>query len=89
MDVEVFPLIAPNDYPNFRALIGSDIPDTYDKWRNLQTNEIRQFIQAGRTTKEVPVDSHQFTNFLYARGANANLVALRNCTIEINAGYRY
>jgi hypothetical protein len=87
MDVEVFPLIAPNDYPALLALIGSDLPDTYDEWRNLQANEIRQFIQAGRTTKEVPVDLHQFSNFLQERGAKANLVSLRNCTIEIDAGH--
>ncbi len=88
-DAEVFPLIAPNDYATFRQLIGANMPDTYDKWRQLQTKELREFIQAGRQTREVPIDSNQFARFLSTRGANANLVSLRNCTIEIDAGYRY
>jgi len=89
MDVEIFPLITSDDYPTFRQLLGDDVPDAYDEWRKLQTNEIRQFVQAGRSTKEVPVNFHQFTNYLRARGAQANLVSLRNCTIEIDAGHSY
>lgn len=89
MDVEVFPLIAPNDYVAFRALLRDNVPDTYDEWRKLQTDEIRQFVMAGRAIREVPVYSHQFANYLRARGANANLVSLRNFTIEVDDGYRY
>jgi hypothetical protein len=89
MDVEVFPLILPNDYAAFRRLVGSDIPDTYDEWFNLQRKEIREFVQAGRATKTIEVHSNEFSRFLRERGANANIVSLRNFTIEKDAGNTY
>jgi hypothetical protein len=85
-DFEVFPIIAKDDYPTFRQIIGDDIPATYDEWLKLQTKEIREFNQAGRNTKKVPVDPYEFSRFLTARGANANIVSLRNFTIEKDAG---
>ena len=83
MDIEFFPSIAPDDYAAFRRLLGEDIPNTYDEWRNLQTNEIRQFRQVGRNTREVPVDPNEFAAFLQTTGAQANLTSLRNFTIAV------
>jgi hypothetical protein len=89
MDIEIFPMIAPNDYAAFRQLLGEHIPDAYDEWRQLQAKEIREFTQVGGRTLEVPINSHEFSRFLTARGANANLVSLRNCVIEKDAGNAY
>jgi hypothetical protein len=88
-DVEVFPLIAPNDYAAFRSILNDDIPATYDEWRNLQSKEIREFMQVGRAPREIPIDSYEFARFLHSRGANANIVQLRNFTIEKDAGNSY
>jgi hypothetical protein len=88
-DVEVFPEIAPNDYAAFRQIIHKNMPDTHDEWSNLQTKEIREFDQAGRHTRRVPVNPHEFARFLHLRGANANLSTLRDFANEINAGNRY
>jgi hypothetical protein len=85
-DVEVFPLIAPNDYAAFRSILNEDIPATYDEWFNLQSKEIREFVQVGRATRKIPIDPYEFVRFLRARGANANIVSLRNFTIEKDAG---
>jgi hypothetical protein len=86
MDVEVFPLIAPSDYAAFRNILGDGMPATYHEWFQLQTKEIREFIQAGRDTRKVQVYSDEFVRFLRARGANAPLVSLRNFTIKKDAG---
>jgi hypothetical protein len=88
-EVEDFPLIAPNDYAAFRNILGNDIPDTYDEWLKLQTEEIIQFGRAGRETAKIPVHSDEFARFLHSRGANANIVSLRNFTIEKAAGNSY
>jgi hypothetical protein len=88
-DIEDFPLITPNDYPAFRAILGNDIPATYNEWLYLQTKEIREFVQAGRETRTISVNPHEFARFLHSRGANANIVSLRNYTIEKGAGNSY
>jgi hypothetical protein len=87
MDVEYFPLITSNDYAAFREILGDKIiPDSHDEWLVLQKKEIRDFVQAGRKTKEVQVSAHEFSRFLRAKGDKATLVSLRNFTIEKAAG---
>ncbi len=80
-NVEVYPVIAPDNYPVFCGII-KDMPATYDEWFNLQSQDIRGFRQLGYTVKEIPIDSDEFIRFLRARGARANIVSLRNFTIE-------
>jgi hypothetical protein len=85
MAIEVLPLIASSDYDDFRTFVGSDMPDTYDHWCQLVKNQMLIFIQAGCTTKEVPIRPTQFVNFLSAKGADADLMMLRTYAIEIDA----
>ena len=89
MDVAILPLISPNNYVAFRRLLGSDIPNTYNEWLKLQTKEIRGFVRAGLVTKTIGVNSDEFSRFLRARGAKANIVSLRNFTIDKDAGNIY
>ena len=88
-EVEDFPLIALNDYAAFRNILGDDAPHSYDEWLYLQKREIRDFIQVGRNTRTTPIYSREFARFLHSRGANANIVSLRNFTIEKAAGNGY
>jgi hypothetical protein len=86
MDIEYFPLIAANDYAAFRNILGDNIPDSHDEWLGQQTEEIREFVQAGRKPEKVQVFAHEFSRFLHAKGDQANLVGLRNFTIEKAGG---
>jgi hypothetical protein len=84
MAIEVLPLIASSDYDDFRMVVGSDMPDTYDRWCQLVTNQIRIFAQAGRTTKQVPIRPTPFVSFLSAKAAVADFMMLRTYAIEID-----
>jgi hypothetical protein len=85
MAIEVLPLIASSDYDDFRTVVGSEMPATYDHWCQLVTSQIRIFAQAGRTTKQVPIRPTPFVNFLSAKAAVADLMMLRTYAIEIEA----
>lgn len=85
MAIEILPRIASSDYDDFRAVIGRDMPDTYDDWCQLVTNQIRIFTQAGCTTKEVPIRPAQFAKYLSTKAADADLMMLRAFAIEIDA----
>ena len=76
------PNITQADHNTFRRFIKKDFPDTYDKWLKLHTDEITDHPRVGRVVREIEVDSHEFANFLHARGKVANLKTLREFTFE-------
>ena len=84
-DVEVYPLISADEYAKFCSILNGDLPATYDEWLSCQSKEIRQFRQLGWIIREIPIEFNEFTQFLKAHGAKANIVSLRNFTIEKDA----
>jgi hypothetical protein len=83
------PIIRRHDYDTFRSLDGFDLPDTYDEWFNLHTNEKRERNQAGFDVVEVEVNPSEFARFCRARGGRAQGQRLLDFTIEKFAGNNY
>jgi hypothetical protein len=85
MAVEVFPLIAQEQYFAFRQLLGEEIPATYDEWRSLQNKEKIDSILSGHPAREVPIYPREFAQYVNTSRIRASLSALRAFTVEIDA----
>ena len=62
----ILPVIAPDDYEAFRGILGSHIPDTYDKWLDqfAKWEEINRGNKSG--IRRVNVNPAEFSRYLDA-----------------------
>ena len=89
MMTENLPFFNPDDYPAFRRMIGSDLPDTYDEWLQLHTKEKRELSNVGHSIRVIKIYPDDFARFLSARGQRANFSTLRAFTSEKAARNEY
>ena len=83
------PMIAQADYESFRRVLNRDLPDAYDKWLHLAAKMSEDNGSKGGISKLVQVNPVEFTRFLRAAGADANLHSLGNFAYEKGMGHRY
>lgn len=69
-------LIDANDYDAFRNLPTRDLPDTHNEWLKLTAKNKLERSQLGFRCVEVKVNSHDFANYLRAKGEAGNLKTL-------------
>lgn len=61
MAISVFPDIAPEDYDAFRAICGSDIPNSHDGMTDLISQQSTQLLKAeGMTVKHTKIKPDEF-----------------------------
>jgi hypothetical protein len=83
------PLIDMADYESFRTILGSHIPDTYDKWLDLRAKWEQNAIEDGFVIIDVKIDPDQFRRFRAATGSPANMNSLTKFTILVAEGHVY
>jgi hypothetical protein len=88
-DIFPIPLITREQYDTFRSLNGSDLPDTYDKWLQLQTKQKVERGRIGYTIKEIRINPDEFTRYCTPRRITPNLKALMDFTVEKSQGNNY
>ena len=71
------PWIKPNDFETFRqsAVDHLDLPETYDEWLKLATEEEAKFSAVGITLNKVVVHPDEFTAYCLATGLKQNFVS--------------
>jgi hypothetical protein len=67
------PLIAPEDFQVFKAMLGADLPDTYEAWRDLTENRIHQITRNGETAVSVEINPNEFAVWITPRGRHPAL----------------
>jgi len=72
MDKIPFPVIRPEDYDAFFRLTDGDLPDTHNKWLDLDTKSRRKRREQGTEVVEVKVHPHEFAVFCKAHNVPAN-----------------
>jgi len=74
----ILPVIAADDYEAFRSILGSHIPDTYDKWLDQFTKWEK--INSGNKSgiRRVKVNSAKFSRYLDAPRAIPTLRTLND-----------
>jgi hypothetical protein len=72
------PWIEPDDYEAFKRLMpdNPDIPDTYDKWRDLTLEEIAEQRAMGFAVETVVVYPFEFFRYCHNGNAVPNSAAL-------------
>jgi hypothetical protein len=83
------PFIAREQYETFRALKGTDLPDTYDVWLQLHTKQKVERGRIGYDVKEIRINPDEFTRFYTSRRIAPNLKTLADFSAEKFAGNSY
>jgi hypothetical protein len=66
--VDVFtPIIRPEEYEAFRAILDNEIPDTYNEWRDLILDRGNKMIADGERPIGIDVNPHEFAAWLPTR----------------------
>lgn len=83
------PKIAAHNYDTFCGLIGSDLPNTYNEWLQLQAKETRERTQVGYDVQMIEIDPNEFARYCGAKGVATDTLRLVHLACEKAAGHRY
>lgn len=74
------------DYQVFRGLIGKDLPDTYDEWRQFHTDNAASLIKNGHDVRYVEAYPSEFISFCSAGERKCNLDSLEDFALKKGLG---
>jgi hypothetical protein len=63
MDEDILVVIDQNDYESFRCILGGHLPDAYDEWFKLHSQEIADHLRLMHPFREIQVYPAEFTDF--------------------------
>ena len=89
MDEDILAVIDQNDYGSFRHILGGHLPDTYDEWFKLHSQEVADHLRLMHPFREIQVYPDEFADYLRPFGRVADVVSLRNFAIEKATRYRH
>jgi hypothetical protein len=72
------PLIQAKDFETFRAMLGADLPDAYDDWRNLVADRSHNVARGGHVARGIEVNPDEFAVWLTAHGTDRSAKGLDN-----------
>ncbi len=84
----IVPWFTPQNYDVIKRAIKIDanLPDTYDKWFNLQTKRIAEIEARGTIVYKVVIDPNEFARYCRASGHQQNGAMLRAYAAAKKAG---
>jgi hypothetical protein len=59
----LLPHVLPRDYHEFRTLMGVNVPQSYEEWRELIATRTREEAQRGDNVKDIAVAPAEFARF--------------------------
>ena len=88
-DDYLFPRIIPQEYEDFRILVKSDFPQTYDALSQFVNKRRIEESERGYNFKEVYVNPHEYTRYCEATGQGHNWASLGRFVEEKDSGNSY
>ena len=82
MAIRILPVIGPEDYGKFRALIPI-LPDRFADWKAAHIQTIREAMYSNEHFVEVVVCSNAFATFLQEQGAGGSTKTLEEFANEM------
>jgi hypothetical protein len=83
MAVFALPWIEPENYDAFQHLMGTRIPDTYDEWLYLHTQQSVHYVARGHKVKTHEVRRDDFAEFCRSHGYGHDTRALQLLAADI------
>lgn len=83
-----YPLIAKEDYPAFRPILGANAPDTHDEWLKLHREQVEQTRRDGNEVVEIEVKYDEFIALCRTSGHTPNQNVLMDFATEKKAGWK-
>lgn len=78
MATTYLPIINSEDYQAFRRILGPNLPDAYDDWRQLISERSLQVARSGHTARGIEVHPDEFTVWLTGHGQDRSANGLDN-----------
>lgn len=82
MATQYLPLIRKEDFEAFKRLLGANLPDAYDGWRQLVTDRADMILKSQHHVVMKEVDPNQFAAWIKATGRQTTLNALDTFTFQ-------
>jgi hypothetical protein len=70
------PFTSEQDFEAFKRILGRNLPDTYDGWRQLVTDRADRHLEVRQQVVIKEADPNEFAEWLTATGREATLNAL-------------
>ena len=89
MAVVILPRINPSDYDAVRRIINLDLPDTHDKWLNLQVQKELDIRGQGHACRHIQIDPDELARYCDRYPHDRNQDGLQNFAIKKAGGTNY
>lgn len=83
MAIFALPWIEPENYEAFRRLMGTRIPDTYNEWLQLHTQQSTNYVARGHKVQTHEVRPDDFAEFCRSHGYGHDTLALQHFAADI------
>jgi hypothetical protein len=76
------PLICPEDYDAFRAILKGNLPDTYEEWEQVHFQQITDCYRQGLAHSQVLITPAEFSTYCRMNGYAPKALHLRRLARE-------